>query len=48
VIKRRLGIKDYGHILPGHGGVMDRADSLILVFPTVFYYLLLIGMATPK
>lgn len=40
-IKRRTGIKDYGSIMPGHGGVMDRFDSVILVAP-VLYLLLFI------
>lgn len=48
VVKRRLGIKDYGHMMPGHGGVMDRADSLILVIPAVFYYLILSGAVSVK
>ena len=39
--KRKMGIKDYGNIIPGHGGVMDRFDSVILVAPFVYYYILL-------
>lgn len=38
-IKRQFGIKDYGNIMPGHGGVMDRIDSLLFVSPFICYAL---------
>ena len=47
-LKRRLGVKDFGSIMPGHGGVLDRADALITGFPAVYYYLVLTGSAVPS
>ena len=40
-VKRRTGIKDYGNIMPGHGGVMDRFDSVVFIAPMVLPALLL-------
>ena len=38
--KRKMGIKDYGNLIPGHGGIMDRFDSVIFVAPFVYYLVL--------
>lgn len=44
-IKRQSGIKDYGNLFPGHGGVLDRFDSMMLVGPAAEVLLLLLPVA---
>lgn len=41
LIKRYSGIKDYGNIMPGHGGILDRFDSILFTAPIVYYYIIL-------
>src|SRR3972149_2127267 len=39
LIKRGAGVKDASHVIPGHGGFLDRLDSLLITVPLVYYYL---------
>ena len=42
-IKRNHNVKDYGHLIPGHGGVLDRFDSVIFTAPAIFFALTFLG-----
>ncbi|MBR3835585.1 MAG: CDP-archaeol synthase [Clostridia bacterium] len=44
VIKRNYGIKDYGNLIPGHGGLMDRVDSALFVLPAMYVIVSIINV----
>lgn len=41
-IKRNTNLKDFGNLIPGHGGILDRFDSILFTMPVVYYYFLLV------
>ena len=45
VVKRQVGIKDYGNLIPGHGGILDRFDSTMICAPIAEILVMLIPLA---
>ena len=41
-IKRHVGIKDFSNIFPGHGGMLDRIDSVIFIAPFAYFLLMIV------
>lgn len=44
MVKRQIGFKDYGKIMPGHGGLMDRFDSVLFVLPTFYAFIVIFSL----